>query len=59
MSNIVLSKIDKTNIYNIAVERNLDGLVVEKLYQEMLEKAYASKKFKEMIEKINSKKIKK
>ena len=59
MSNIVLSKIDKTNIYNIAVERNLDGLVVEKLYQEMLDKAYASKKFKEMIEKINSKKIKK
>ena len=59
MSNIVLSKIDKTNIYNIAVERNLDGLVVEKLYKEMLDKAYASKKFKEMIEKINSKKIKK
>lgn len=59
MSKIELTQIDRANISNISANHNLNYSIVEKAYQEMLNKAYAGKKFKEMIEKIKTEKIKK
>ena len=55
---IQLTQQDFNNISNISANHNLDYSLVEKTYQEMINKLYAQKKFKEFLEKakVNLKK---
>ena len=50
-----LTQNDYNNISNIAINHNLDTAIVEKLYKEMLYKANAQKKLKELLEKAKAK----
>jgi hypothetical protein len=52
-----LTKTDKILIGNIATEHEADPALVEKLYTEMLQKAKAQAKFKEMFAKLREKQL--
>ena len=52
---IELTEIDKVYVKNIAGMHEVDATILEKLYVDMLTKAKAQKKFKEMIERMKAK----
>ena len=54
MENVKLTQNDYNNISSVSANHNLDYSLVEKAYQEMINKLYAQKKFKEILEKAKA-----